>query len=333
MSHPATKRVSYWGQLGILMAFTGVGLIVGGFVSLLPVMSKIDISSLRGLSNKELMNKLMVPENSNALRWMQFLSTLFLFFIPAFIYSAICHTKPLTHLGYKKAVSFQQVLIVIIIMFFALPLSASLSQATELLPFPPSVMEKFKAAEADYLKQITAIGRMENTADFLISLFMLAILPAVFEETFFRGGVQNLLARWWKTPVLAIIVTSIIFSIVHGSYLGFLSRAALGFILGWMYYRTGNLWLSIIGHVTNNAVALTVFYFSKGKNPEQDIHLPIYVGLASIAILYGLFIVFEKVSSYQVDRPGEETAMAVKNKLPDWVKIAEEKTNNQANGF
>ena len=101
---------------------------------------------------------------------------------------------------------------------------------------------------------------------------MLAILPAVFEETLFRGGMQNLLSDGRSMPVLAIIVTSIVFSAIHFSYLGFLSRFALSFILGWMYYRTGNLWLSIIGHALNNAVALTVLYVMKLEEPDIDLN-------------------------------------------------------------
>ena len=84
---------------------------------------------------------------------------------------------------------------------------------------------------------------------------VIAFLPALFEETLFRGGMQNLFSRWFKKPLLAIVVTSIIFSAIHGSYLGFLSRFALGFLLGWIYYRTGNIWLNIIGHFFNNAFA------------------------------------------------------------------------------
>jgi hypothetical protein len=36
MAYLATKRFNYWGQLGILTAFTGVGLIIGGLASIIP---------------------------------------------------------------------------------------------------------------------------------------------------------------------------------------------------------------------------------------------------------------------------------------------------------
>jgi membrane protease YdiL (CAAX protease family) len=138
-------------------------------------------------------------------------------------------------------------------MLAALPLVSALQDLTNLFPWSKATLLKFKLAEDAYNEQVAVIARMDNFTDYILSVVVIAFLPALFEETLFRGGIQNLLSRWFKKPVLAIIVTSIIFSAIHGSYLGFLSRFALGFVLGWIYYRTGNIWLNIIGHFFNNA--------------------------------------------------------------------------------
>jgi len=107
------------------------------------------------------------------------------------------------------------------------------------------------------------------------------------------------------------VVTAIIFSAVHGSYLGFLSRFALGFVLGWFYYKTGNIWLNIAGHFLNNAAAVTALYVTTKKgeivDPAKiDDHFPLWIGLASVAAVVGLFIVFDRVSKKTEYRPGEE---------------------------
>ena len=73
---------NYWGQLGILLAFAGGGLILGGVASLIPLLTKMKISDLFGASSAGIMDKLFTPENAGALRWSQFISTLFLFFLP-----------------------------------------------------------------------------------------------------------------------------------------------------------------------------------------------------------------------------------------------------------
>jgi membrane protease YdiL (CAAX protease family) len=325
MAYLATKRISYWGQLGILAAFTGAGLLIGGIVSLIPLVGKIDLKTFQGLSSKEVMNSLFVPENANALRWVQFLTTLFLFFLPPIFYAWLCHKKAFTHLGFKNKVTLPQFFIVIIIMVAALPLVGALAELTKMLPFSKITFQKWQAAEEAYNKQVSIIGRMNNSGDYILSLFMLAILPAMFEETIFRGGLQNLLSRWWKMPILSIVVTAIIFSIVHGSYFGFLSRAVLGFVLGWMYYRTGNIWLNIIAHAANNAVAVTAIYVMRLKNPKMDVakadvNLSIWWGLISLAVIYGLFVLFEKASQYQINKPGEEVIIREEDyNQPTWV--------------
>lgn len=322
MAYLATKRVSYWGQLGILAAFTGAGLLIGGIVSLIPLLGKMDLDVL---SSKKLMDSLFVPENANALRWVQFLTTFFLFFLPPLFYAWLCHKKAFTHLGFRQHVSASQFLLSMLIMVAALPLVGALAELTKMLPFSKITFQKWQAMEDAYNKQVAIIGRMNNFGDYVLSLLMLAIFPAVFEETMFRGGLQNLLSRWWKMPILAIVVTAMIFSVVHGSYFGFLSRAVLGFLLGWMYYRTGNIWLNIIAHAANNAVAVTAIYVMRLKDPKMDIakadvNLSVWWGLLSLAVIFGLFILFERVSQYQINKPGEEVIMRDDDyNQPSWV--------------
>lgn len=311
MAHLASNRFTYWGQLGILTAFVGAGLIIGGVASLIPLMGKVSLSDLSGGSSADFMNKFLKPENAGAFRWMQFISTLFLFFLPTVFYAWLCHKKPFLHLGMKRQTDIQQVIVVLLIMVAALPVVSLLQELTEMLPWSKSMLTKFKSLEDDYNRQVAVIARMENFGDYLVSVIMIAFLPAVFEEVLFRGGIQNLLSRWFKMPILAIIITSIIFSAIHMSILGFLSRFALGFILGWIYYRTGNLWLSILGHFFNNGLAITVLYFTSTAGAKTDPskiedHFPVWVDVVGFIILIGLFIIFEQLSKKYIDRPGEE---------------------------
>ena len=312
MAHLATKRFNYWNQLAVLAAFVGVGLIIGGIiVSILPFFVKMNPGITSGNSAAQLLDNLLQPKNAAILRWMTFITAFFMFFLPTVLYALVCHKKPFVHLGFKKNCNVKSAGVVIVIMLAALPLVSALQDLTTLLPWSKAALLKFKEAEDAYNQQVAVIARMDDFADYIISIVVIAFLPALFEETLFRGGMQNLFSRWFKKPLLAIVLTSIIFSAVHGSYLGFLSRFALGFVLGWMYYRTGNIWLNIIGHFFNNAFAVTAMYlFTKpGEHPDpskMDGQIPLWVGLASIAALYGLFSLFDKVSENEIDQPGEE---------------------------
>ena len=324
MAHLATKKNEYWTQLAILLALTGGGFIVAAIISGLPLIMNGGLKGMEGASGADLMKKLLVPENAGILRLVQFLSTFFLFFLPAWLYARISHKKAFTHLGFHNKTTVAQAALVIVIMIASLPLVGALTDLTEALPFSKEMFTKFKVAEDEYNAQIRVIGKMDSFPEYLLSLLMLAILPALFEEVMFRGAVQNLLSRWWKMPVLAIIVTSLLFSVVHFSYLGFLSRAALGFVLGWMFYRTGNIWLSIIAHMANNAMALTALYIVKRNNPAADLSktdppIPAWTGLVAVAVVYALFIAFEKISKKQINRPGEEVLMETDDVYnPSW---------------
>jgi hypothetical protein len=312
MAHLATKRFNYWNQLAVLAGFVGVGLIIGGAIaSILPFFVKMNPGSISGNTAAQLLDSLLKPENAALLRWITFITAFFMFFLPTVLYALVCHKKPFVHLGFKNNFNVKSAGVAILIMLAALPLVSALQDLTTLLPWSKAALLKFKEAEDAYNQQVAAIARMDNFADYVISVVVIAFLPALFEETLFRGGMQNLFSRWFKKPLLAIVVTSIIFSAIHGSYLGFLSRFALGFLLGWIYYRTGNIWLNIIGHFFNNAFAVTAMYlFTKpGEHPDpskMDGQVPLWLGLASIVALYGLFTFFNKVSENEINQPGEE---------------------------
>lgn len=312
MAHTATKRFNYWGQLGILLALTGVGAILGGIASLLPLMGKMDLTKLSSFSSEGLMTMILNPENANAVRLMQFITTLFFFFLPAFFYAKICHKNAFKHLGFIKMPSVQQLAIVFAIMFFALFIVGALAEIWQQIPFPKDWQLKFKAAEEMYSKQMQVMARMNNVWDYIISLSIVALLPAIFEEVIFRGALQNLLSRWLKAPVWAIIITAIVFSAVHGSYDGFVPRFVLGFILGWLFYRTGNIWVSIAAHFINNGIGITMLYFySKPGKPTDlskiDERFPIWLGAVAVIAVIALLYAFDKVSKDEINRPGQES--------------------------
>ena len=76
-------------------------------------------------------------------------------------------------------------------------------------------MEDSRAAQETALININSFPR------YIISLIVIGLLPGLFEEICFRAGLQNILTRWFKGPGVAIILTAIIFSLIHISYYGF----------------------------------------------------------------------------------------------------------------
>jgi uncharacterized protein len=314
MAHIATRKISYWGQAGIFAGFIIAGLIVAAIVQFAGMAGKINFSDISKLDSKTLMDTLLVPENANLLRILQFVSTLIMMFLPTYFYAKICHVKPFAHLGLVKKPTIPQVGLVILIMLACLPVIGTLQEVVKLIPFSKETLAMFQKAEDDYYKQIVVIGKMNSFGEYLLSMFMIALLPAIFEEVLFRGGIQNLLSRWSKRPILSICITAAIFSAIHGSFIGFLPRFVLGFVLGWLFYRTNKLWLSIIGHFINNAIGVTVMYAmtKMGKpitpNSMED-SFPILAGVVAMAIVIALLYAFDKVSKQDIEEPGQEALL------------------------
>ena len=337
MAHIATKRFTYWGQLGILLLLTGGGLIIGGIASIIPLIGKFDIKDFRNFTGEGFMAAVLKPENANALRLMQFISTLFMFFLPAFLYAKICHRKAMRHLGFIKVPTIPQLAIIFATMFFALFIVGALSEVWQQIPFPKEWQIKFKAAEEMYNRQMQVMARMNGVGDYIVSMLIVALLPAVFEEAIFRGALQNLLSRWIKAPVWAIVITAIIFSAIHGSYDGFVPRFVLGFILGWLFYRTGNIWVSIAAHFINNGIGITMLYFYSKPGQPIDMekindHFPVWLGAVGIIGVIGMLYAFDKVSKKDIDRPGHEALLEgyINPANPFLAEIEEIGNKNQA---
>ncbi len=312
MYDPNSKGISYGNALLILIGLWFAGFIVGSVITIPIWMAMTDKSLMK------MPTEMLLPENVNALRIIQVISTAAIFFLPAYFTALIVNRKPLKLLGFNTRFNAKQLLLSLVIIFCAALVAGSLAEINEMIPIPKSLEVLFKKLENDYSSQVEAISNMKTFGDYIISIVMIALLPAVFEETFFRGGMQNLLTRSTKNPWLSIIITSVIFSIIHLSYYGFLARVCLGIVLGLIYYYSRSIWLNIAAHFFNNAFAVTQLYvlLQKGKTVKDamDDKWPIWAGLIATVALYALFVVFKKLSaqSIQAYTPPEEKALEEK---------------------
>lgn len=276
---PIRPRISYLGQFGILIGLVGVGVLVAGIIQiifLLPSLGKT------GLDEKSLLQILSDPSKADMMRWMQLLSALFMFFLPVLFTAWIISKQTFPYLGFNRVISNKQVIYVIGIALLALVASMALGDLNAKIPVPKSWAEKFKAMEETYNLQVMAMAKMNSFGEYLFVLVVIALAPAIFEEALFRAGLQQLLTNWTKRPLIAIIVTSLLFSAIHGSFYGFLPRAALGLVLGFIFYYSKNIWLSILMHFLNNGISVTAFFYysQKGKPVREAMD-------ANISSMYG----------------------------------------------
>jgi len=128
----------------------------------------------------------------------------------------------------------------------------------------------------------------------ILNLFIIAILPAVGEEFFFRGVLQKILIRLFKSVHVAIWVTAFIFSAIHFQFFGFVPRFILGLIFGYLFFWSGTLWLPVISHFINNAVPVIMSYIQGMEKFNTPSDTPLWkLALAlPLPVAIGLVILF-----------------------------------------
>lgn len=293
MYNSDSKGVSNAGGFFILLGLWIAGFLVAGILTLV-------ITIAMGGNLATIMSDVQNPQNVTTLRIIQVVSTAAVFFLPAYFTALIMNRRPWHFLGFNRQFDIKQLTVAIALMFFAALTAGALAQLTEWIPLSEYYTAIFKNLENKYAEQVEAIAGMKSFGDYLVALFMIALLPGLFEETFFRGAMQNLLTRTVHNPWFAISITSIIFSLIHFSYYGFLSRICLGVVLGLIYWHSQNLWLSIIAHMFNNALAITQMYLliKDGKSVRDAMQekQDWWWGIIAIVALYVLFVFFKKIN-------------------------------------
>lgn len=124
----------------------------------------------------------------------------------------------------------------------------------------PSQLESLEAwmknSEDSIDRLVKYLMVLRKPGDLLVNLVMIALIPAVGEELLFRGCFQRLIIRISKNPHLGIFLAAMLFSALHLQFYGFLPRLFLGMLLGYLYFWSQSIWLSMSAHFLNNALAV-----------------------------------------------------------------------------
>lgn len=302
MQYRSNKGFTGWSQFGMLILFLGLGILATGFFQLIIGYFIIPKGTPYIQMESALLQAMKNPKNVTAIRIMQIIGGFFTLFMPALLYSIICNGKKVIWLGFNKYINIYQILIGALIIFSANYMASPLEDISKkIIGHFPSVDILAQNLENQYDEQVEMLGHIRSLNDFFLSMLIMAFLPALFEEMFFRGALQSLLVKWWKQPLIAIIVTSIIFSLIHMSYYLFLNRALLGFALGMMFYQTKNIWVNVFAHFINNAFVIGQMYFMSTKAEKIDItqidsNLDWWFAVPFAILLYFLFKMLNKHS-------------------------------------
>jgi len=175
-----------------------------------------------------------------------------------------------------------------LLLIVAMPVVLFLLLFSKQLPMP----EILRSMEDSTDEMLKGLLQMDHPGELLANLLLIGFLPALGEELVFRGVLQQQLMRRVANPWVAIVVTATIFSAIHGQFDGFLSRLLLGFLLGWLYWRTKNLWVPVTAHFLNNGLQVIGQYLFHNQvstvDLEKDVDVPWFAAVVSAVILVGI---------------------------------------------
>ena len=148
--------------------------------------------------------------------------------------------------------------------------------ALRLLPPPESL--------AEGMEKMILLG--DVPASLWLVWFVVAITPALCEETLFRGVILSGFRRIGPWP--AILISALLFGLAHASIYRLLPTFALGVVLGYAAWRSGSIYCSILIHALNNGLIATLVHYEASHDRlglSELTMVPWSITLAAAAVM------------------------------------------------
>ncbi len=274
-----------WGLqvfLFLMMAFV--------FISVAQLIVYLLLGPLTGVAYNTLVVYISLSTPYNIVRAaiiMQAILSTFIYLLSAFVFASLSHPRPAFFLGFRAPGKPVQLLLVIFVVLGAMPLLNGLEDLISHIDFGARIKAEQKAND-----DITgAFLRMPDFTAFIRGFIVLAIIPAVGEEMFFRGVLLRFVKQKSRGMVLPILFTAAVFALSHGNIYGYLSIFLAGVLLAVIYNLTGSLWCSIVAHIVNNGTQVILAYLANDnpalKNLMSANTVPWYL-LISGAVVFSI---------------------------------------------
>ena len=104
----------------------------------------------------------------------------------------------------------------------------------------------------------TSIYNIAERVPFLVCLLLVAVLPAVLEETVYRGLFYNEYSK--INPLKAALLSGLMFGIMHGNINQFCYAAVLGIVFALLIEATGSIVSTMLVHFWTNASSVVILY-------------------------------------------------------------------------
>jgi membrane protease YdiL (CAAX protease family) len=238
------------------MTFTMMSAATVFLYSLMPKLSGFTIQQLQTLNEhspaKLIRTSIIV----------QGLGSIFVFLLPSLLFAYLSHPAPAKYLGLKAPGKNIQFILAILIMIGAMPVLSWIAELIGHIDFGAKV----KAEQAVNDNMMKAYLRIPDAFSLMRVLVVMAIIPAVGEELFFRGVLMRMARKRSRTMLMPILFTAAVFAYAHTNIYGYLSIFLAGIILAVIYDLTGSIWCSIAAHLFFNGSQVVLAFLGNSNS-------------------------------------------------------------------
>lgn len=286
----------YWRHYPKFLQIILLMLMIFTLVSFSSVIAGFTVSSIFDVSLKDIgsIGADSLPKEISARLYCQVLISLFTFCFSALLFAYLTHPEPMNYLGLRKPGKPINTVIVVLLLVSFMPIVNQLGSWLQHIDFGAEAKASFERNEM----MMKSLMRGTTPMDFAIHLVVFALIPAIGEELLFRGVIMRISYSNSQNIHFAILIAAAIFGIAHGSVYNFLPIMLMGVLLGYIYYLSGSIWLSILAHFMNNALAALGIFLINTKSVSEEVgtaeNFPWYVLVVSLGLFVAAFSLLRK---------------------------------------
>ncbi len=157
-----------------------------------------------------------------------------------------------------------------------------------------ALLESFGASSPS-----SAAPQIASMEEFWLELAGIAVLVPLMEEFAFRGVLLSGLRRYGTG--FAVVASGLLFGMAHMSPVSVVFASLAGLVMGFLYAKTNNLWLTVAVHALNNALSVVLNNANLLFPPQTAAllldALPLgFVGLGALSLV--LLLIFRRRQTF-----------------------------------
>lgn len=281
--------------------------LIGGVLSTLLLFGILALSKGLSLTEAQVyLSDLATRPTAAASNWyelmlLQAVNHLGTFFLPALAYWYLVERRTWHQFNTRPVSAVAGFSLIALIVIAFMPFDGLIIEWNQNLHLPETLapLEQWIRAKEKGLEGLTKyLTTFKTIGQLVMAMVVIAVIPAIGEETLFRGVLQRNVSYWTGNVHVGIWVAAALFSAIHVQFLGFFPRMLLGALFGYLYLWSGNLWVPILAHFVNNGFTVLMVYLHQQKmttmNIESTESVPVLASLVSGIITVGLLYYFRR---------------------------------------